>query len=116
MGIGHGLESEPGLVSAGRFQHVALTYDKSTGMAVLYLNGVQVASENLGSFTPQTTYPLNIGRRTGQPIGLNNTFCSIDELRLFNRALSAPEIQAICREQNGGELPPPPALTEGVNR
>ncbi len=83
------------LLNINSFQHVALTYDKGSGLAVLYINGVSVASQNIGSFTPQTTYPVNIGRRTGQPIGLNDTFGGlIDELSLYNRALSAAEIQA----------------------
>jgi len=109
MGNAHVLESARGLINTSRFQHVAVTYDKSTGTAALYINGVQVASQSFGSFTPQTTYSLNIGRRTGQPIGLNNTFSGlIDELGLYNRALAADEIQAICTEQNGGEPLPPP--------
>ena len=35
-----------------------------------------VASNNYGTFTPQTTYPMNIGRRTGEPIGFfqNDTY------------------------------------------
>ena len=78
------------------FQHVAVTYDKGSGLAVLYLNGTNVASENIGSITPQTTYPVNIGRRTGQPNGNGDTYGGLmDELSLYNRALSASEIKAI---------------------
>ena len=108
MGNGHALRSADSSISRSHFQHIALTYDKSTGMAFLYVNGEQVASENFGNITPQTTYPVNIGRRTGQPIGLNNTYSGLlDELALYNRALSAEEIQAVCKEENHGELPPP---------
>jgi Concanavalin A-like lectin/glucanases superfamily len=93
-GNAHRIETQT-VFDVNNFQHVALTYDKGSGLAVLYINGVSVASLNLGSFTPQTTYPVNIGRRTGQPIGLNDTFGGlIDELSLYNRALSAAEIQA----------------------
>ena len=45
------------------FQHVALTYDKTTGVAVLYRNGVVVATANLGVFTPQTSFDLYLGKR-----------------------------------------------------
>jgi hypothetical protein len=94
MGNDHPLESAPRAISPSRFQHVAVTYDKGTGAAVLYINGVPVDSQNIGNLTPQTTYPLNIGRRTGQAIGLNNTYSGlIDELGLYNRALSAQEIR-----------------------
>ena len=32
----------------------------------------------------------------------------LDEVGLFNQVLSAPEIQAICVEENNGEPLPPP--------
>jgi hypothetical protein len=100
-GGSHILQSARGLISTSHFQHVALTYDKSTGMAFLYINGTPAVSKNFGSLTPQTTYPLNIGRRTGQPIGLNNTFSGLlDELGLYNRALSEAEIRQDSNEGN----------------
>jgi hypothetical protein len=93
----------PTMFSTSSFQHVALTYNKNDGLAVLYINGDPVASQNMGSFIPQTTYPVNIGRRTGQPIGINDTFGGLmDELSLYNRALSASEIQADYEAGKGG--------------
>src|ERR1035437_3298617 len=59
--------SFPYIFDTNNFQHVAVTYDKNSGLAFLYLNGTNVASANFGSITPQTTYPVNIGRRTGEP-------------------------------------------------
>jgi hypothetical protein len=92
----HAFQSANGLLVTNSFQHVALTYDKSSGQAVIYCNGIVAATSNLGSFTPQTTYPVNIGRRTGEPIGNGDNYSGlIDELSLYNRALSAAEIQAI---------------------
>ncbi|HTX21832.1 MAG TPA: LamG domain-containing protein, partial [Candidatus Aquilonibacter sp.] len=82
------------------FQFVAMTYDKNSGNIFLYINGVAVTSKNYGSFTPQTTYPVNIGRRTGQPVGNGDTYGGlIDELAIYNRALSASEIEAVYAEQ-----------------
>jgi len=90
----------PGLtLSTNEFQHVALTYDKSSGHAIIYYNGTMVTNVFLGSIIPQTTYPVNIGKRTGQPIGLNDTYGGlIDGLSIYNRALSASEIRAIYRK------------------
>ena len=107
---GHTIHSFSGSLKLDSFQHVALTYDKNSGMAVIYINGTVVASENFGRFAPQTTYPLIIGRRIGQPIGLNQTYSGLlDEVAIYNRALSAAEIQEICTEDNNGEpLPAPP--------
>ena len=118
-GNGHTMTSPGGILSTNSFQHVALTYDKGSGLAVIYLNGAMVISNNWGSFTPQTTYPLNIGRRLGQPIGLGQTYGGLlDELSLYNRALSQSEIQAIYNAGSGGKCPPtpaPPAITHAAD-
>src|ERR1035437_10190869 len=99
--------SFPYIFDTNNFQHVAVTYDKDSGLAVLYLNGTNVASANFGSITPQTTYPVNIGRRTGQPVGNGDTFGGlIDELSLYNRALSQAEIQAIYNAGSAGKCAP----------
>jgi hypothetical protein len=68
--------------------HVALTYDGA--MLRLYVNGVQVASgAQAGSLqTPAT--PLRIGGNV--PYG-EYFEGLIDEVRVYNRALSATEIQ-----------------------
>ncbi|HXF10900.1 MAG TPA: LamG-like jellyroll fold domain-containing protein, partial [Desulfuromonadaceae bacterium] len=119
-GISHPLQAAPGLLSSNVFQHVALTYDKSSGFAALYLNGAIVASNNFGNITPQTTYPVNIGRRTGQPVGLGDTYGgSIDELSLYSRALSTSEIQSIYNANSSGKctpLSPPTIVTQPTNR
>jgi hypothetical protein len=94
-GNAHKFNTVNNLLNTNSFQHVALTYDKSSGNAVLYYNGVAVTNVNFGSITPQTTYPVNIGRRTGLPLGNGDTYGGLmDELSLYNRALSASEIQA----------------------
>jgi hypothetical protein len=81
---------------------VALTYDKSSGDARFYYNGLLLTNVNFGAFTPQTTYPVNIGRRTGQTIGNGDTFGGLmDGLSLYNRALSPAEIQKIYHQSAG---------------
>jgi hypothetical protein len=102
----HLISARGGTLAANIFQHVALSYDKVSGIARLFCNGTIVAEQNLGHFTPQTSYDFYIGQR---PAG--DVSCSfsglMDEVGIYNRALSAAEIQDICREQNNGELPPP---------
>ncbi len=90
-------------VVTGVFQHLAATYDKSTGMAKLYLNGVEKASSNLGVFTPKTTSTLYLGRFAAG-FGTALRFKGmIDELEIFNRALSAGEVQAIFSADSYGK-------------
>jgi hypothetical protein len=95
--------SAPGIVTAGVWQHVAFTYDKATGLERLYRNGIEVASKNIGSLITQTTFALNIGRRFG-----GDTFQGrLDELSLYNRALSAAELLAIYNADTVGKCSSP---------
>jgi hypothetical protein len=67
-GQSHQVASAARLVLAGEWQHVALTYDKGSGLAALYLDGMRVAETNLGSFWPQTSYDLYVGERPSGPV------------------------------------------------
>ncbi len=111
-GISHPFASVTNLIRSNSFQHVALTYDQASGVASLYYNGTNVASQNLGSFTPQTTFPVYIGRR---PYYNSAEIFSglMDEVSLYNRALSAAEIQAIFNADISGKcfVPTPPSIT-----
>ena len=111
----HELSSPSGMVASGRFQFVALTYDKARGQALLYLNGMVAAQTQLT--TPMSlgliTGDLLIGRRMGDAPGSwgYNCFFSgiLDEIAVYNRALSAEEIRNTIIEENHGEPLPPPA-------
>jgi hypothetical protein len=95
----HSFASAPGIVAANQFQHVALTYDKGSGTGTIYLNGAVVVQQNLGVFTPQMTYNLYLGRR---PLTSGTAWAfsgKIDEVAIYNRALSADEIQEIYTQQ-----------------
>jgi len=113
-GNAHGLYSPLHAVWPGEFQHVALTYDKNSGVGRLFVNGCVVAQDNLGSFTPQTSYDLLVSRRPGDHPGdwTYNAFFSglLDEISIYNRALSAEEIKAIGTEENHGDPLPPPRI------
>ena len=77
----HQLQSSGSVVTPNAFQHVALTYDKSSGVARLYRNGAVVAETTFGSFTPKTTGNLNIGNRPIGPANESFTLSGvIDEL------------------------------------
>lgn len=111
-GYDHYLSSAAGLVQAGVYQHVALTYDRGSGLATIYLNGVLVAQQNLGSnFIPQTSYDFYLGMRPSAPpaawVG------SLDEFSVYNRALSSNEIAAIYLAGSGGKCfsPTAPVIT-----
>jgi hypothetical protein len=109
-GNSHQLTSGPYMLVNNVFQHIAVTYDKTTGMGRMYINGIQVASANLGIFTPQTSYPLNVGVRPGG-VFANIYFPGIiDELSLYSRVLSQAEVQSIYSLGAAGKCSAPQPL------
>jgi hypothetical protein len=101
-GENHVMYSAEGFIVAGQFQHVALTYDKASGTATIYRNGVSIVSANLGTFTPQTSYDLYFGSRPGpsQPTQYGGR---LDEISLYDRALSVDEIQGVYEAATSGK-------------
>jgi hypothetical protein len=106
-GLTHIFASAPNLVTRSNFQHVALTYDKASGIGKLYYNGTLVATRNVGVFTPQTTYPLYFGTRVSGPAAVGSYFAGLmDEVSLYNRALTDSEVVAIYNAGSSGKCHP----------
>jgi len=98
------LFSPSGLISSNEWHHVALSYDKLTGIGALFLDGLVVTQKNLGSFTPQTSYDLYLGKR---PLGGSDGpywyHGIMDEVAIYNRALTSNEIAAIYAADSAGK-------------
>jgi hypothetical protein len=110
------LVSHQGVLASGSFQHIALTYDKTTGIGTWYLNGGVVAQRQLGGQLNRTKGDLWFSRRdtTQGNWSSNRSFAGLlDELALYNRTLSADEIHALCTEQSHGEPLATPAVSTG---
>ena len=102
-GTVHPFSSAPGIMNTNEFQHVALTYNKVTGVGVLYRNGVVVASQFLGIFTPETSRDLYLGNRPA--VGVGDYFNGkMDEVTIYKRVLSASEIQSIYNAGSAGKF------------
>jgi Concanavalin A-like lectin/glucanases superfamily len=103
----HFLVSNPETLISGSFQHIAFAYDKPNGFGTLYVNGVVVARRQLGSqLVANTKGDLWINPRDSNPgsWSTDRSFAGLmDEIALYNRALSVSEIQAICTNENHGE-------------
>jgi len=88
---GYGLDSASGVVSPNQWYHFAAVLNKTANVLTLYINGNQVAQDTtFGNNSAGTTQQIELGRR-----GYTNTLYlsgSIDEVRIYNRALSAGEI------------------------
>ncbi|MGI8602323.1 MAG: PKD domain-containing protein [Verrucomicrobiales bacterium] len=99
----------------GVWQHVAATYDKVSGVARLYVDGVQKAAATWGTFTPDTIngfdeanqvptgYTIHIGHLNYQEprYGWNG---QLDEVSLYSRALAETELQAIVAAGTNGKF------------
>ena len=86
----------------GPWYHLAGVYDGST--VQLYVNGMLESSVAFSGPILQTSQPLCIGRYGTVGEALNGL---IDDLRLYNRALSAAEIQTLFNAM-------PPAAPSGL--
>jgi hypothetical protein len=87
------------VLEADVYQHVALTYDRSSGVARIYRDGVQIVETNVGVFTPQTSYDLYLGARPGALPFQGR----MDEVGIYDRALDASEIQGIFNAGGRGK-------------
>ena len=98
-------------VNDGQWHHVACVYD-GTNM-FLYTDGTLDVSKPSTGLIAQNNYPVAIGANANPP-GVNYLFDgSVDEVALYNRALSADEIAAIYIVGSFGKCytPTPPTIT-----
>jgi hypothetical protein len=106
------VKSASGTVTLNRWNQVAFTYDTATRAGILYCNGVQVGfSTSSAPLVPQSFCPVNLGCRDVNSLDILRGYRFaglLDEIAIYNRALSAEEIKAIGMEENNGEPLPPP--------
>ena len=86
-----GEQNAPGtaVVPAGTWTHLATTYDGAS--LRLFVNGIQVASKPQTGAIPASTGALKIG---GNPVWGEWFAGLIDEVRVYNRALTPGEVQS----------------------
>jgi len=90
-------------INDGKWHHVAGVYNGTT--KYLYVDGTLDVSEPATGTIAVNTQPLLLGNNAG---ALQRNFNGlVDEVSLYNRALSASEIQAIYATGSGGKCPLP---------
>jgi len=110
------LVSHPDTLVGGVFQHIAFTYDKSSGTGVWYLNGVIVAQRRLSGPVAGTKGDFVVSHIERSPgnWSTDRAYAGLmDEIAIYNRALSAEEIQSICVAENHGEPLATPSPSTG---
>ena len=90
----------------GVWTHVAATYDGSTVRG--YINGSQVLTQTVTLQLSTRTADVYVGNYAGTSLPLD---AKVDELTIFNRALSGSEIQAIYQAGSVGKTVSAPTVT-----
>jgi hypothetical protein len=88
IGAGISYVGGPTASPVGSWTHVALTYDGS--LLRLFVNGVEVAAQQATGTIQSSSSPLSIGGNSPYGEYFNGL---IDDVRVYNRALSQAEIQ-----------------------
>lgn len=83
-------------LTIGTWTHVVMTHDGAKD--IIYFNGAKVNEKAVTGALDKTKYPLGIGY---DPIDNGSIFDgSLDDIQLYNRALSGAEILALYNAQN----------------
>ena len=99
----HMIATATGALTNGGWQHVALTYETNSGVAVLYTNGQRAITATLGSFVPRTFGDLYFGFHPAGPAAGACYRGGLDEFGLYERALTDCEVAAIFNARNRGK-------------
>jgi uncharacterized repeat protein (TIGR01451 family) len=97
----------PADVADGNWHHVAVTVQRTgTPKVKLYVDGVVVLTRDARTGNANNSIPLLVG--TGYPIVISKPFFkgAIDEVEIFNRALSEDEIKSIFNAGSAGKCKP----------
>jgi hypothetical protein len=99
-----GMFVDGGTVPLNEWSHIGCTFDGS--MVRLYVNGAEIASSATSSSIPTGSRDLFIGRED-PAVGPGREFDGlIDEVQVFNRALSWAEIHSIFMAGSAGQCKP----------
>ncbi|HEV2453421.1 MAG TPA: LamG domain-containing protein, partial [Verrucomicrobiae bacterium] len=85
-----------------KWTHVAVTYDKTSGQANIYINGSLQGSANVGTSPMTTADDFYMGQVPGSA---NSYSGQLDEISLWDRPLNAADISAIYNAGGAGKCP-----------
>src|SRR5678816_1771512 len=105
FGTGHFEVFGTASLAVNTWSHIAVTYDGAN--LRLYVNGTQVSSVARTGTIPTSTNPLQLG---GDSIYGQYFAGAMDEVRIYNRALSAAEVVSDMNTAIGSSDVAPPAV------
>jgi len=100
--------------TVGQWHHLAYVYDSSTQQSKFYKDGTEVGSLSFNMATPTSSdLKIGYGYNTLNPNRIDGFQGSIDDVRIYNRALSGAEIAAMLIPEIAVEQPSGTELTSG---
>ncbi len=92
---GVALDSPAESFQPNQWNHIAVTYDSGTSSGNVYINGANTSIMQTGTGAlEQTAAPFYIGRRYNTQFGAFYFNGTIDDVRVYNRSLSAAEVKS----------------------
>ncbi len=96
-------------LSLGQWYHIVATVD-SAGAATIWVDGVSRAAGNILPLVPPAAVPVRIGQEVTSGGGIIDSFDGcIDDVRIYNRALSQSEVQQLYAYESQ-----PPCVPHGA--
>ncbi|MEM4271468.1 MAG: LamG-like jellyroll fold domain-containing protein [Candidatus Pacearchaeota archaeon] len=96
-------DTSGGIFPLNEWSHIAFTYDKNIGQVIIYVNGNVVATAPYSSPIGVSSKDIIIGARSDYYDYVFPGY--IDEVEIFDRALTQAEIQAIYNAGSAGKCP-----------
>ena len=105
----HVFNTPANVIALNTWNHVTAVYDQPSGTRRIYVNGALVAQRTDPPITvTDSIADLSIGGGLVSPTSLSGPFTGlIDEVEIYDRALSAAEIQAIFNAGSAGKCKEP---------
>jgi hypothetical protein len=95
----------------GTWYHIAYTFDDAANYHALYIDGVLRASGANNTTIGYDTHPVMVGAEFENEAANFFFAGQIDEVSIYNRALTVSEIQAVFNAGSDGKCPPQPVLS-----
>jgi hypothetical protein len=89
---GHLTSSTP--LSLNQWNHLVVTWSVENNIGIMYLNGIKTGSTTVSAWSNASGVNLSFGR-SGAYAGTNTFDGSMDEVRIYNRAISANEVNLL---------------------
>ena len=81
--------------TVGQWTHIAFTYDTATSKMIFYKNAVAKEKTVTGITIPASVQPFRVGKSMGTDGNSYKFNGFIDDVRVYNRALTAAELSAV---------------------